>query len=85
MRIINNNMGDRKRLFKSKKEETKKRIYKPTSNSLFKLKREKIKKNLNKLAKKNLFKSRIKKVKKILYDSKINGNRKIEEIKKNSL
>ena len=55
----NNNKGDRKSLFKSEKEETRKSVYKPTTNSLFKLKREKIKKNLNKPAKKNIFKSKI--------------------------
>ena len=57
-------------------------LYKPTRNSPFKLKREKIKKCLNKPTKKNLFKSKIKNVGKILYDPKINANRKIEEIKK---
>ena len=55
----NNNKGDRKSLFKSEKEETRKSVYKPTTNSLFKLKREKIKKNLNKPSKKNIFKSKI--------------------------
>ena len=43
LRVINNNNNnnnkrDRKSLFKSKKEETKKSIYKPTRNSLVKLK-----------------------------------------------
>ena len=56
LRIINdsnNKNRDRKSLFKSQKEETKKSLYKPTSNSLFKLKRKKkIKKSLNRLAKK---------------------------------
>ena len=79
----NNNKGDRKSLFKLKKEETKKSLYKPTRNSLFKLKREKVKKNLNKPAKKNLYKLKIKKVRKILYESKLNENIKIEKIKKN--
>ena len=67
----NNNKGDRKSLFKLKKEETKKSLYKPTRNSLFKLKREKTKKNHNKPEKKYLFKSKIQKVNKICYDSKI--------------
>ena len=55
----NNNKGGRKSLFKSEKEETRKSLYKSTTNSLFKLKREKIEKNLNKPAKKNIFKSKI--------------------------
>ena len=38
LRIINNHEGDRESLFKSKKEETKKRLYKPTRNCSFKLK-----------------------------------------------
>ena len=38
LRIINNE-GDRKSLFKSKKEETKKGLFKPTRNSSFKLKK----------------------------------------------
>ena len=37
--INNNNKRDRKSHFKSKKEETKKSLYKPTRNSLFKLKK----------------------------------------------
>ena len=49
---INNNKRDRKSLFKSKKEETKKSFLKPTRNSLFKFKKEKIKKNLNRPVKK---------------------------------
>ena len=40
LRIINDIKRDRKSLFKSKKEETKKILYKPTRNNLFKLKRE---------------------------------------------
>ena len=55
----NNNKGGRKSLFKTEKEETRKSLYKSTTNSLFKLKREKIEKNLNKPAKKNIFKSKI--------------------------
>ena len=39
LRIINNNEGDRKSPLKSKKEETKKGLYKPTRNNPFKLKR----------------------------------------------
>ena len=42
LRVIVNNEGDRKRLFKSKKEETKKILFKPTRNSSFKSKREKL-------------------------------------------
>ena len=53
LRIINNNEGDRKSLFKSKKEETKKSLYKPKRNSSFKLKRGKNKKSLHKPAKKS--------------------------------
>ena len=49
------NEGDRKSLLKSKKEETKKGLYKPTRNSTFKLKKEKIKKSLYKPAKKKIF------------------------------
>ena len=60
LRIINDIKRDRRSLFKSKKEDTKKILYKPTRNNLFKLKREKIKKGINKPAKKNLFKSKIK-------------------------
>ena len=52
LRIISNNKGHRKSLFKSKKEETKKSLYKPTRNNLFKLKRGNIKKSLKKPAKK---------------------------------
>ena len=44
LRIINNNNWYRKILFKSKKEETKKGLYKPTKNSLFKLKGKKLRK-----------------------------------------
>ena len=51
LRIINNNKRDRKSLLKSKKEETKKSLYRPTKNSRFKLKREKNKKRLYKPAK----------------------------------
>ena len=54
LRIINSNERDKKSLFKSKKEETKKCLYKPTGNSTFKLKREKIKESLNRPAKKSL-------------------------------
>ena len=39
LRMINNNEGDRMSLFKLKKEETEKGLYKPTRNSLCKLKR----------------------------------------------
>ena len=46
LRILNNNERDRKSFFKSKKEETKKALYKPTRNSNFKLKGEKIRKSL---------------------------------------
>ena len=53
LRIINNE-GDRKSLFKSKKEETKKGLFKPTRNSSFKLKK-KIKKSLYKPATKKIF------------------------------
>ena len=53
IRIINNNERDRKSLFKSKKEETKKGLYKSTRNSTFKLKREKIKRSLYRPAKKS--------------------------------
>ena len=52
LRIINNNERDRKTLSESKKEETKKGLYKPTRNSTFKLKREKVKKSLHRSAKK---------------------------------
>ena len=52
LRIIINNKRDRKSSIKSKKEETKKSICKPKTNSIFKLKSEKIKKCLNKPAKK---------------------------------
>ena len=39
LRIINNNNnGDRKSLFKSKKYKTKKILFNPTKNSFFKLK-----------------------------------------------
>ena len=65
LRIINNNKGDTKSLFKSKKKKPKK-VFISQQDSFFNLKREKIKKNLKKAAKKNLFKSKIKKVKKIL-------------------
>ena len=83
LRIIHNNHnGDGKSTFKSKKKETKNILYKPTKNNLFKLKREKIKKSLHKPSKKNIFKSKIVEIRKILHDSKINRNRKIEEIKK---
>ena len=41
LRIFNNKNGDRKSLFKSKIEETKKCLYRSTKNSLFKSKREK--------------------------------------------
>ena len=44
LRIINNNNWYRKSLFKSKKEETKKGLYKPTKSSLFKLKGKKLRK-----------------------------------------
>ena len=53
IRVINNNERNRKSLFKSKKEETKKGLYKPTRNSTFKLKREKIKRSLYRPAKKS--------------------------------
>ena len=52
LRIFNNNGGDRKSLLKSKKEETKKCLHKPTRNSPFKLNRQKIKKSLHKPVKK---------------------------------
>ena len=75
--IINNEKGDIKSLSKSKKEETNKSLYRPTKNSLFKLKREKIKESLHKPAKKNLLESKINEIKKIIFDSKVNWNRKI--------
>ena len=80
LRIINNKKTDRKCLIHKKK--TQKILYKPTKNSLFKLKKEKIKKSLYKPARKNLFKSKIAELRKILHESKINENRKTEEVKK---
>ena len=52
LRIINNDERERKSIFKSTKEESKKGLYKPTRNSTFKLKREKIKKSLSSQQKK---------------------------------
>ena len=49
-RTINNKNGDRKSLLKSKKEETKKSIHRPTKKGLFKWKSEKIKKGIHKPA-----------------------------------
>ena len=49
----NNNRGDRKTLFKSKKEENKESLYKPKRNSLFKLKRKKLRKCLTSQKKKH--------------------------------
>ena len=42
LRIINNNERDSKSLLKSKKEETKKGLYKPTRNNPIKLKVKKL-------------------------------------------
>ena len=81
LRIINNKR-DRKSVFKLKKEEAKKSLYKSTTNSLFKSKRKKRKKSLHKPSKKNIFKLEIKKIIKSLHDSKIKRDRKIEEIEK---
>ena len=79
--IINNdnNNRDRKNLYIYKKKKPKKVLI---SQQKIKSKREEIKKSLKKPTKNNLFKSKIKKFRKIFYDSKINGNRNIEEIKK---
>ena len=82
LRIINNNERDRESLFKLKKGETKKGLYKPTKNSTFKLKREKIKKGIYRQAKKSLFESQIEEIKEILHDSIIDRDEKIDEIKK---
>ena len=67
---------------KSKKEESKKGLYKPTKNIPFRLKREKIKESLYKPARKNLFKSKIEEAKKKFYDPIMNRDEKIGEIKK---
>ena len=82
LRIINNNERDRESLFKLKKGEAKKGLYKPTKNSTFKLKREKIKKGIYRQAKKSLFESQIEEIKEILHDSIIDRDEKIDEIKK---
>ena len=89
LRIINNNnKRDKNSFFKSKKEETKKGLYKPTKNNknnTFKSKRKEIKKSLMKPSKKKILESIIKEIKEIFYDPITNRDEKIEEIKKKTL
>ena len=84
LRIIINNTRDKRALLNQKKKKPEKAFVSRKQIVFLNLKVKKLKKVLTS-QQKNLPKSKIKKIKKILYDSKINGNIKIEDIKKSSL
>ena len=68
--------------FKSKREEIKKSLVNSLKKNIFKSKRKEIKKSLMKPSKKKILKSKMKEIKEILYDSILDKDEKIEEIKK---
>ena len=71
----------KKNTFKLKREEVKKSLTKPLKKNIFKPKRKEIKKSLMKPSKKTL-KSKMKEIKEILYDTILDRDEKIQEIKK---
>ena len=84
LRIIINNKRDKRALLNQKKKKPEKAFVSQKQIVFLNLKVKKLKK-VSTSQQKNLPKSKIKKIKKILYDSKINGNIKIEDIKNSSL